>query len=80
MGSHIETTVRTPEAFLLTSFALRTAVAIDTFGVIAVQSKTARSHASNRLQDDTLIFGQFMSVIVIAAYVWAFAKKEIDVA
>lgn len=77
MRGFVEAAVRPPEAVLLTDLALRTTVAIDTVGIVAVQTKVARGHASDGLEDDTFVLSYFIAMVMVAVYIGTFAKQEV---
>lgn len=81
MRHRFEATAVSSEASLLAGFALRATVAVDTFWVIALQSKAAWGHAGNGGQDVEFLFGQLPVVVVVTILlVWTFPKQEMIIA
>lgn len=81
MGNRFKSATVATEAGLFPGLALGATMAINTLGVITLQTKPAGSHASDSRENVKLLFSQLAVMIMVTEFlVWAFSKQEMVVA
>jgi hypothetical protein len=81
MSNWLKSTTIATEAGLFSRLALGATMAIDTLGIIALQTKSAGSHASDSSQNVKLLLGQLAVMVMVAViFVRAFSEQEVVVA
>jgi hypothetical protein len=81
VGNRLKSATVATEAGLFPGLALGATMAINTLGVITLQTKPAGGHASDSRENVKLLLSQLAVMIMITVFfVWAFSKQEMVVA